>query len=253
MQSQTILIVVIVAIVIIVLVVIGLMVGRGGRRAGFEPHALPPEELEDREQRIDEIERMFVNQPRDAVAAARLLVDEMLTRMGYPVRLTSNERARDLAHFNRAHADRIRTAGAIRDDANTEEMRRALKGYLDTARDILGEARARSGGQKPAFVPQQPETSAQRPGVAEERRTVVEGRPAAPRGPSAGRGASRQGLRFSPDGRPAPDSKLSIDGGAKGGGGLRDRRVEGHRRRHGSRLRAQKSPSGAVRQAAGPP
>jgi hypothetical protein len=180
MQSQTILIVVIVAIVIIVLVVIGLMVGRGGRRAGFEPHALPPDELEDREQRIDEIERMFVNQPRDAVAAARLLVDEMLTRMGYPVRLTASERARDLAHFNRAHADRIRTAGTIRDDANTEEMRRALKGYLDTARDILGEARARSGGQKPAFVPQQPETSAQRPVVAEEeRRTVVEESPTA--------------------------------------------------------------------------
>src|SRR5438132_5899015 len=174
MQSQTILIVAIVVIAIIVLGLLAWMLTRRGERAGFEPRALPPEELEGREQRIDEIERMFVNQPREAVAAARLQVDEMLTRMGYPVRLTSAERARDLAHFNRAHAERIRSAGAIRDDANTEEMRRALKAYLDTARDIVGEARARSGGQKPAFVPQQPETSAQRPVVAEERRTVVE-------------------------------------------------------------------------------
>src|ERR1700737_4784345 len=144
MQSQTILIVAIVVIAIFVLGGRALMRGRRGQRAGFEPRALSPEDLEGREQRIDEIERMFVSQPREAVAAARLLVDEMLTRMGYPVRLTSAERARDLAHFNRGHADRIRTAGAIRDDANTEEMRRALKGYLDTARDIVGEARGRA-------------------------------------------------------------------------------------------------------------
>src|SRR3982074_15011 len=183
MQSQTILIVVIVAIVIIVLVVIGLMVGRGGRRAGFEPHALPPEELEDREQRIDEIERMFVNQPRDAVAAARLLVDEMLNLMGYPVRLTSNERARDLAHFNRAHADRIRTAGAIRDDANTEEMRRALKGYLDTARDIVGEARGRTGAREQPAV--QERAVASEGVVTEERRAAVDQGPAVEGAPPA--------------------------------------------------------------------
>jgi hypothetical protein len=112
---------------------------------GVEPRALGAADLEGREERIDEIERMFVHQPREAVAAARLLVDEMLTRMGYPVRLTAVERSRDLAHFNRGYADRYRSAGELRDDASTEEMRRALKGYLDTAREIVGEAKGRAG------------------------------------------------------------------------------------------------------------
>jgi hypothetical protein len=186
------LIVAIVVVAIIVLVVIALM-RRRGQRVGFEPRALPAEEVEGREDRIDEIERMFVHQPREAVAAARLLVDEMLTRMGYPVRLTAAERARDLAHFNRGQADRYRVAGEIRDDANTEEMRRALKGYLDTAREIIGEARGRAGRERPALestssssssaAPASPIRPAGEPAgqaavedqpVFEERRTVVE-------------------------------------------------------------------------------
>ena len=183
MQSQTILIVAIVVIAIIVLGLLAWMLTRRGERAGFEPRALPPKELEGREQRIDEIERMFVSQPREAVAAARLLVDEMLTRMGYPVRLTSAERARDLAHFNRAHAERIRTAGAIRDDANTEEMRRALKGYLDTARDIVGEARGRTGAREQPAV--QERAVASEGVVTEERRTVVDQGPAVEGAPPA--------------------------------------------------------------------
>jgi hypothetical protein len=188
MQSQTILIVAIVVIAIIVLGLLAWMLTRRGERAGFEPRALSPEDLEGREQRIDEIERMFVSQPREAVAAARLLVDEMLTRMGYPVRLTSAERARDLAHFNRAHADRIRTAGAIRDDANTEEMRRALKGYLDTARDIVGEAQSRTGAREQPAVqePAVQERAVASEGVGtEERRPVVDQGPAVEGAPPA--------------------------------------------------------------------
>src|SRR2546428_1421539 len=150
------LIVAIGVIVIIVLAVILYVVSRRGRRMGFEPRALPVEDLDGREERIDEIERMFVHQPREAVAAARLQVDEMLTRMGYPVRLTAVERSRDLAHFNRGFADRYRTAGELRDDASTEEMRRALKGYLDTAREIVGESKGRAGLDRPVRADQEP-------------------------------------------------------------------------------------------------
>jgi hypothetical protein len=149
------LIVAIVVVVIIALAVIGLMRSRG-RRVGFEPRALAVEDLEGREERIDEIERMFVHQPREAVAAARLLVDEMLTRMGYPVRLTAVERSRDLGHFNRGYADRYKSAGELRDDASTEEMRRALKGYLDTAREIVGEAKGRAGLDRPVRTEPEP-------------------------------------------------------------------------------------------------
>jgi hypothetical protein len=186
MQNPTLwLIVAIVVVVVVVLAVVYLVMNRRSSRVGFEPTALPVDELEGRQARIDEIERMFVNQPREAVAAARLLVDEMLVRMGYPVRLTSAERSRDLAHFNRTHADRYRVAGELRDDANTEEMRRALKGYLDTARDIIGEARGRAGRDRPVLESSQPAVQpAVRPAgeavgqpAVEERRTVVEGGP----------------------------------------------------------------------------
>jgi hypothetical protein len=171
------LIVAIVVVVIIVFAVIGVM-RRRARRVGFEPRALAAEDLEGREERIDEIERMFVHQPREAVAAARLQVDEMLTRMGYPVRLTSAERARDLGHFNRGFADRYRSAGEIRDDASTEEMRRALKGYLDTAREIVGEAKGRAGVDRPAVRPAVAETPPSE--VRPAGQPAVEGRAAAP-------------------------------------------------------------------------
>ena len=62
------LIVAIGVIVIIVLAVILYVVSRRGRRMGFEPRALPVEDLDGREEKIDEIERMFVHQPREAVA-----------------------------------------------------------------------------------------------------------------------------------------------------------------------------------------
>lgn len=175
------LIVAIVVVVIIVLAVIALTRSRG-RRIGFEPRALPVEDLEGREERIDEIERMFVHQPREAVAAARLLVDELVTRMGYPVRLTAAERARDLAHFNRGYADRYRMAGELRDDASTEEMRRALKGYLDTAREIIGEAKGRAGVDRPRPVAEGP-TGEVRPAgqPAVEGRPIQDDRPATDR------------------------------------------------------------------------
>ena len=185
MPSQTVWLIVAVVAVVIVLLVLFLVLRNRGQRPRFEPRALPADEVETREGRIDEIERMFVSRPREAVAAARLLVDEMLTKMGYPVRLTANERARDLRAFNRAHSDRYRAAGELKDDANTEEMRRALKGYLDTARDIVAEARGRAGHGRPAREDAGAVAAQERPMVEErqavtEERTVVEEHPPTP-------------------------------------------------------------------------
>ena len=133
--------------VIIALVVIAVLLGiamagmRGRRRAPFETHAFPANYVEPYTRRIEEIERMFVNQPREAVAAAKLLVDDMLTRQGYPVRMSPSERVRDMRYTDRSRADRYGAASAIKDNANTEEMRRALQHYLGIAKDLLGEAR----------------------------------------------------------------------------------------------------------------
>ena len=69
------------------------------------------------------------------------LVDDMLTRMGYPVRISNDERVRDLRHFSRTHSERYRLATRLKADPTTEDLRRSLQAYLDTARELCGEAR----------------------------------------------------------------------------------------------------------------
>jgi hypothetical protein len=80
-----------------------------------------------------------VSQPREAVAAAKMLVDDMYTRMGYPARMHPSERGRDIGYFNRDHAHHYRFAGGLKQDATTEEMRRGLRGLLDIARSLIND------------------------------------------------------------------------------------------------------------------
>ncbi len=133
----------VILVVAVIAVLLGLaMVGvRSRRRAPFETRMFPANYIEPYARRIEEIERMFVDQPRGAVAAAKLLVDDMLTRQGYPVRMSPEERVRDLRHFGKERAGRYRTASALKDDATTEHMRRALQHYLGLAGDMLSGAR----------------------------------------------------------------------------------------------------------------
>ena len=132
-------IVVIAAIVILVLAIGGFVMRR--TRKPFETRAISADLVQTYETRIPEVEQMFVNQPREAVAAARQLVDDMLSRMGYPARMNPNERVSDIRYFDRTHADRYRTAATMKHDATTEEMRRSLRALLDMARGIVDDTR----------------------------------------------------------------------------------------------------------------
>jgi hypothetical protein len=133
--------VILVMVVIAVLLSLAMAGMRGRRRAPFETRMFPANYVGPYARRIEEIERMFVSQPREAVAAAKLLVDDMLTRQGYPARMSADERVRDLRHFGKERANRYRTASALKNDANTEDLRRALQRYLGMAGDMLGDAR----------------------------------------------------------------------------------------------------------------
>jgi hypothetical protein len=143
-MSHELLWVVVVVVAIAVLLLVALAAILRGRVRPFETRLFPAGYVEPYEHRIDEVERMFVSQPRDAVAAAKLLVDDMFTRMGYPVRITNEERARDLRHYSRTHADRYRLATGLKAAPTTEDLRRALHAYLDTARELVAEARKTS-------------------------------------------------------------------------------------------------------------
>ncbi len=146
MHQMVWLVVVVAAIAILLAIALFGALGRR-RRAPFETRMFPENYIDPYHRRIDEIERMFVNQPREAVAAAKLLVDDMLTRQGYPVRISNEERVRDMRHNNRTHADRYRLATSLKSDPSTEDLRRALQAYLETARDLVGEARRRYGSE----------------------------------------------------------------------------------------------------------
>jgi hypothetical protein len=128
--------VVIVALVVLAAVVFFAWRSRRGR-APFEVRPIPTQQTNLYEGRMEELEKMFIAQPREAVAGARVLVDDVMTRMGYPVRVNEHERLQDLRHQHRHHMERYRTGLELRDGANTEQLRRALRDYLDMSRDLL--------------------------------------------------------------------------------------------------------------------
>lgn len=144
---------IVVAIVVVAVVVTAVRRRRG---PGFQVHALPADRLDGYEQRLDELERLFVSEPREALANARQLVDEMLVQMGYPARLKPAERARDLSYSSREHARRYNTAAMAGDSSTTEEMRRAIKHFVDMGRELVADSRSDGGFGRTAPAASEP-------------------------------------------------------------------------------------------------
>ena len=133
-------VVVVVAILLVVAIAIRAFTSRRARPS-FETRALPASYTGAYEARMTELQAMFVNHPREAVAGAKQLVDDMTMRMGYPTRLTDRERLTDMASVDRRHADRYRAGLALKPESTTEEMRRVLQSYRNLGRDLLGTSR----------------------------------------------------------------------------------------------------------------
>jgi hypothetical protein len=136
---QTVAVVAVVVVALALLLVLGLVLTRS-RRSLPSIRALPANLIQPYESRLPELERLFVSQPREAVAAAKLLVDDMLNRMGYPVRMSNDERVRDLRGRHRPLSDLYRRATAVKGEPTTEQLRRSLQEYLEIARRLLAEA-----------------------------------------------------------------------------------------------------------------
>jgi hypothetical protein len=132
-------VVVVVAILLVLAIVVRAVTNRRSRPS-FETRALPAGHLGAYESRMTELRAIFVNDPREAVAGSKQLIDDMTMRMGYPTRLTDQERMTDLASVDRRHAERYRTGLVLKPDSTTEEMRRALQSHLDLAHDLIGKA-----------------------------------------------------------------------------------------------------------------
>jgi hypothetical protein len=137
MQQQLLWIVVIALAVILVLAFVLRAVSNRRSKPSFETRELPGSYYSAYETRMNELQAMFVGNPREAVAGAKQLVDDMTMRMGYPTRLTDRERLTDMSSVDRKHAEHYKVGLALKADSTTEEMRRALQSYLDLARDLL--------------------------------------------------------------------------------------------------------------------
>ena len=135
-------IVIAIAVILVIAFVVRAWASRRGRR-GFELRPLPASYVSTYQGKITELQAMFVDHPREAVAGAKQMVDDMMARSGYPARLNDRERLRDMRAVNRSHADRYKVGAGLRDDATTEDMRRALQAYLDLAREMLQRAEPR--------------------------------------------------------------------------------------------------------------
>ena len=126
-----------IAIILVLALIIRAIAGRRSRPS-FETRELPASYVGAYRARMTELQSMFVDHPREAVAGGKQLVDDMTMRMGYPTRLTDRERMSDLAAVDRRHSERYQAGMVLKPDSTTEEMRRALQSYLDLARDLVG-------------------------------------------------------------------------------------------------------------------
>jgi hypothetical protein len=129
-------IVIAVAVVLLVAIVARAINARRSRPA-FSVRGLPASYVGAYQSRMSELQAMFVEHPREAVAGCKQLVDDMTTRMGYPTRLSDRERLTDISSVDRTHGERYKVGMGLKAESTTEEMRRAMQAYLDMARDLL--------------------------------------------------------------------------------------------------------------------
>lgn len=165
-------VVVVLAVVVVLLAVTAIR--RRRQRPDFEVRPLPADRLQPYAARLDELERTFVTRPREALAEARQVVDEMLAKMGYPARLSAGDRARDIAHVHRGRGRRYQAATAVDDRSTTEEMRRAMQHILAVGRELLAESESSTRGAEPAEAADRPMPPAGADAAAADPDTVGE-------------------------------------------------------------------------------
>jgi hypothetical protein len=145
----------VILVAIVVIAGIAFAVARR-RRGGLSIQELAPADVSRYMQEMDSIERSFVDDPGQAAARARGMVDEVTRRMGFPDRLDSKQRAKDLSGHDREAGRLMEAAGGHlqQHPDDTEKLRLAVQHYRDLLRRLLkvtsaGDARggsSESGG-----------------------------------------------------------------------------------------------------------
>jgi Tfp pilus assembly protein FimT len=115
---------------------------RARRHGELDLHPLSEEDRAGYVERWEQIQVRFVDEPNAAVADAAALVNDVVSRRGYP----TSDRDELLAHLSVDHArslDHFREGDLInesngRGEATTEQLRQALVHYRALLADLLG-------------------------------------------------------------------------------------------------------------------
>jgi hypothetical protein len=115
---------------------------RRQRREEFDVRDLRPEERDRFRESWNEIQRGFVDDPRQSLRAADLLVGEVMRARGYPVDDDFDRRADDLSVDHPRVVQHYREARSVRDsdgEVDTERQRTAVTSYRSLINALLGD------------------------------------------------------------------------------------------------------------------
>jgi hypothetical protein len=115
---------------------------RQQRRQEFDVRDLRPEERSRFRESWNEIQRGFVDDPRQSLRSADLLVAEVMRTRGYPVDDDFDRRADDLSVDHPRVVQHYREARRVRDtegEVDTEQQRTAVTSYRSLIDALLGD------------------------------------------------------------------------------------------------------------------
>ena len=115
---------------------------RRQRREQFDVHDLRPEERSRFRESWNEIQRGFVDDPKQSLRSADLLVGEVMQARGYPVDDDFDRRADDLSVDHPRVVQHYREARRVRDsdgEVDTEDQRTAVTSYRSLIDALLGD------------------------------------------------------------------------------------------------------------------
>lgn len=115
---------------------------RRQRREQFDVHDLRPEERSRFRESWNEIQRGFVDDPKQSLRSADLLVGEVMQARGYPVDDDFDRRAEDLSVDHPRVVQHYREARRVRDsdgEVDTEDQRTAVTSYRSLIEALLGD------------------------------------------------------------------------------------------------------------------
>ena len=124
---------------------------RAKRHDKLEIRSLSPAARDSYERSWKDTQTDFVDQPREALAKADRLVQEVMKERGYPVD-DFEQRAADLSVDHPGVVDNYRSAHttstrAHSGDASTEDMRRGMQHYRSLFEDLLEKHSGDAGGE----------------------------------------------------------------------------------------------------------